>query len=117
MAKTTFKTRFDKFKKKSDELYWHFKDMRSKLKALAKEASKLADESSIMDDCEPELFTLLADYETFVGESVDDIYATLSNMKNSTSKKPLPYEKRKEFCFERVKSSEAKKYPSIAPGD
>ena len=50
MAKTTFKTRFDKFKKKSDELYWHFKDMRSKLKALAKEASKLADESSIMDD-------------------------------------------------------------------
>lgn len=105
MKKTTsinkFKTKFDKFKKKSDELYWHFKDMRSKLKALAKEASKLSNESPIMDDCEPGLFTLLADYETFVGESVDDIYATLSNMKNSTYKKPLPYEKRKEFCFER----------------
>lgn len=117
MAKTTFKTRFDKFKKNSDRLHAQFKGIRTKLKALAKEATKLADEATLKNDCSALLFTLLADYETFVGESVDDIYATLSNMKNSTFKKPLPYEKRKEFCFERVKSSEAKKYPTIAPGD
>jgi len=103
MAKTTFKTHFDKFKK-SDDLYWHFKEMHSKLKALTKEATKLSEEVSLEQECHVDMFTILADYATFVGESVDDIYATLFNMKNSTFKKPLPRNKRKKVCYERHSS-------------
>ena len=98
--KTAFKSKFEKFKKKSDELYWHFKDMRSKLNALVKEANKLSNERY---DGEGDIltFTLLADYAPFVGESVEDIYATLFNMKNSTYAKVVSEAKRKKVCYER----------------
>ena len=101
MAKNKFKTKFDKFKKKSDELYGSFMEMRTKLKALTKEATKLSNEVYTANECDFNLFTLLADYATFVGETSDDIYAILYNMKNSTFDKVLPKEKRKKVCYER----------------
>lgn len=100
--KTAFKSRFEKFKKKSDELYWHFKDMRSKLKALAKEAYALAEKVNVYDGkLDPTLMMLLLDYSTFIETSVEDIYATLFNMKNSTYTKVISGDKKKPVCYER----------------
>lgn len=96
-----FKNKFDKFKKNSDELYWHFKAMRSKLKLLSKEATKLANDIKTFDYCPAEMITMLMDYSTFIGISVEDIYAMLFNMKNSTLKNPINKNKRKKVCYER----------------
>lgn len=98
-----FKIKFGKFKKHSDDLYWHFKEMRSKLKSLSKEASKLANDVEAFEACPVEMMSMLIDYSTFIGESTEDIYATLFNMKNSTLKKPLPKSKRKKICYERTR--------------
>ena len=100
--KTAFRSKFEKFKKKSDELYLHFKDMRSKLGALAKEASALSEQVNLYDaEPDPGLMILLLDYSTFIGTSVEDIYATLFNMKNSTYTKVVSGDKRKPVCYER----------------
>ena len=97
---TAFRNKFEKFKKKSDELYGSFMEMRTKLKALTKEATKLSNEVyTAVNECDFNLFTLLADYATFVGETSDDIYGMLFNMKNSTFKKAIPMDKRKKSIF------------------
>ena len=101
--KTAYRRQFEKFKAKSDELLKDFKGMRTRLGRLVKEASKLADKFNYCDG-EPDfhILSLLTDYSTFIGESMEDIYATLSNMKNSTYTKACPHDKRKKVCYERT---------------
>ena len=97
--KTAFRSKFERFKKKSDELYWNFKDMRSKLKALAKEAGNFLHTTDGAEDFDPDNFRLLWEYSTYVDISADDIYGMLFNMKNSTFKKAIPMDKRKKSIF------------------
>lgn len=97
--KRSFRSKFDKFKKKSDELYWLFKEMRSKLKALSRDASDFLHTTDEAEDFDPDNFKLLWEYSTYIDISADDIYGMLFNMKNSTFKKAIPMDKRKKSIF------------------
>ena len=94
-----FKTKFDKFKKKSDDIYWHFKEMRSKLKSLSKEASDFLHSTDGAENFDPDNFNLLWEYSTYIDICAEDIYGMLFNMKNSTFKKTIPMDKRKKSIF------------------
>lgn len=93
---TAFRSKFEKFKKRSDELFWNFKMMKSKLKSLSKEASSLLHITNFGDGFDGENFKLLLEYSTHIDCAAEDIYRMLFNMKNSTFKKSLAEDKRKK---------------------
>lgn len=93
---TAFRSKFEKFKKRSDELYWNFKAMKSRLKSLSKEASSLLHTTNCGDSFDGENFKLLLQYSTHIDCAAEDIHRMLFNMKNSTFKKALAEDKRKK---------------------
>ena len=97
------KERFAKFKKSAVDFYWRFKDIRSKLKKLSKEATKTKEailEAGLNNidaqgGCDQNLMNLLADFSVLMNPALDEAYYVLYNMKNSSFKKSIPSDKRK----------------------
>lgn len=92
------KERFAKFKKAAVDYYWLFKDMRSRLRKLSKEASKTKEaileaglnNPDAIDGCDQTLMNLLADFNVLMNPALDEVYSVLYNMKNSSFKRPIP---------------------------
>lgn len=97
------KERFTKFKKSVVDFYWRFKDMRSRLRKLSKEATKTKEaileaglnNPDTQGGCDQNLMNLLADFNVLMNPALDEVYSVLYNLKNSSFKKSIPSERRK----------------------
>ena len=97
------KEKFAKFKKSVVDYYWRFKDMRSRLRALSKEATKTKEaileaglnNPDAQGGCDQTLMNLLADFNMLLNPALDEAYFVLYNMKNSSFKKSIPSNKMK----------------------
>ena len=97
------KERFSKFKKSVVDFYWRFKDMRSRLRKLSKEASKTKEailEAGLNNidakgGCDQTLMNLIADFNVLMNPALDTVYSVLYNMKNSSFKKSIPSKRMK----------------------
>lgn len=97
------KDRFSKFKKSVVDFYWRFKDMRSKLQKLSKEATKTKEaileaglnNPETQGGCDQNLMNLLADFNVLMNPALDEVYSVLYNLKNSSFKKSIPIKKMK----------------------
>ena len=97
------KERFSKFKKSAVDFYWRFKDMRSKLRKLSKEATKTKEaileaglnNPDTIGGCDQTLVNLLADFNVLMEPARDEVYADLYNIEDAACRKSISSKKMK----------------------